>query len=291
MARVEKRLSQNLPGEFFVDESCIDCATCRRVSPASFGRVNEIEKSYVFHQPESEDERLRALMALVACPTASIGTEGKADVSDGVRAFPERIDEGLYYCGFTSESSFGASSYFLARSGGNVLVDSPRAAAPLLRRIEEMGGVRYLFLTHRDDVADHEKLQARFGCERVMHEADIEEGTEGVERKVSGRDPVPLADDLLVIPLPGHTQGSAGLLFGESVLFTGDHLWWSDRLGRLHASRNVCWYSWPEQIGSMKRLLDHRFEWILPGHGNRHRAASPEALRSDLEKLIERMRW
>ena len=53
----------------------------------------------------------------------------------------------------------------------------------------------------------------------------------------------------------------------EKYLFTGDHLAWSPSRGHLYAFRSACWYSWSEQIRSMERLLDYRFEWVLPGHG------------------------
>ncbi len=36
MARAALRLRENAPGEFFVDETCIDCATCRNVAPSIF---------------------------------------------------------------------------------------------------------------------------------------------------------------------------------------------------------------------------------------------------------------
>jgi glyoxylase-like metal-dependent hydrolase (beta-lactamase superfamily II) len=110
-----------------------------------------------------------------------------------------------------------------------------------------------------------------------------------VERHVEGDTPVSLAEDLLVIPVPGHTPGSAALLHRERFLFTGDHLW-GDAEGRLGASRSVCWYDWDEQTRSMERLLAHRFEWVLPGHGRPWRAASPEAARAALAKLVQEMR-
>ena len=50
---------------------------------------------------------LFALMALVACPTGSIGTTKKHDARIGIDAFPSPIAENVYFCGFTSESSFG----------------------------------------------------------------------------------------------------------------------------------------------------------------------------------------
>src|SRR5207245_4891980 len=94
--------------------------------------------SYVRRQPGSEDGRLRALMALVACPTASIGTMSRTPATPAVGLFPEPIDGGVCFCGFTSKDSFGAWSYLIRRPApaGNVLVDSPRAAAPLLSRLD-----------------------------------------------------------------------------------------------------------------------------------------------------------
>ena len=141
-------------------------------------------------------------MALVACPTASIGTASKADVAAAASAFPEPIAGQVHYCGYASESSFGASSYLLVRPGGNVLIDSPRAARPLLDRIAALGGVRLMILTHRDDVADHDAIHRAFGCERVMHESDVDAGTACVERKVSGLAPVKLDADLTRDPGP-----------------------------------------------------------------------------------------
>ena len=289
MARIEDRLPENAPGEFYVDESCIDCATCRLVAPATFGSLAR-DLAYVQRQPETEAEGRRARMALVSCPTSSIGTVHRTDASDAAAAFPEPLDGEVYYCGYAAESSFGASSYLIVRPEGNVLVDSPRAAAPLLRGLEAQGGVRSMFLTHRDDVADHARFRRHFGCERILHADDVTAGTAGVERRIEGRDPVALAGDLVVIPVPGHTRGSAALLFRNRVLFTGDHLMGAEDGRRLYASRGVCWYSWPEQVRSMERLLDFSFEWVLPGHGGRFRADSPAAMRAEIERVLARMR-
>jgi glyoxylase-like metal-dependent hydrolase (beta-lactamase superfamily II)/ferredoxin len=291
MARAAERLSENAAGPFFVDSTCIDCGACRIVAPDYFRRGGS-GLSVVYRQPETEAERTRALMALVTCPTSSIGTEPWRDATAGVAALPERLDEEaqVYFCGFTAASSFGATSYLVRRPEGNVLVDSPRAAGPLLRRLEELGGVRWMFLTHRDDVAEHRRFRERFGCERILHARDVGAGTRDVERKLPGEEPRRLAEDLVAIPVPGHTAGSAVLLYRERFLFTGDHLMGTEDGTRLEAGREVCWYSWPEQIRSMERLLDYRFECVLPGHGGRYRAASPAAMRQELESLIARMR-
>lgn len=279
-----------MPGEFFVDASCIDCAVCREVAPDVFtSRNSATDQSYVQRQPGDEGERHRAAMALVACPTSSIGTERKLDLAAAVRAFPEPIEDEVHFCGYASEASYGAQSYLIVRPEGNVLVDSPRYTPALADRIEELGGVATMFLTHRDDVADHERFRARFQCERVLHARDATASTRGVERLLEGDEPIPMADDLLAIPVPGHTRGSMCLLYRDRFLFTGDHLWREEEAPRLEASRSVCWYSWPEQIRSMERLLACDFTSVLPGHGRRWRAGSPESARAELRRLIATM--
>jgi glyoxylase-like metal-dependent hydrolase (beta-lactamase superfamily II)/ferredoxin len=283
MAVFSKKLNGNAPGEFFVDSSCIDCDLCRQIAPAVFREDGDA--SVVRRQPGTPAETLRAEMALLTCPTASIGTVRKHDLSAALAAFPEPIEENVHFCGFASESSYGGSSYLIVRPGGNVLVDSPRFTAPLVRRIEAMGGVRWMFLTHQDDVADHQKFHERFGCDRIMHAGDA---LFPVERIIEGSDPVRLEDDLLVVPTPGHTAGHQALLHRDRFLFTGDHLWWDPEAGRLSASRRYCWHSWSEQRRSMKRLLDVPFEWVLPGHGARHHVPAAE-MRKRLEDLIARM--
>jgi len=70
MANPAARLPDNAPGDFYVDSSCIDCDTCRRVAPSVFEEGSG--HSFVGAQPLDDAGRRRALMALVACPTASI---------------------------------------------------------------------------------------------------------------------------------------------------------------------------------------------------------------------------
>ncbi|HWS89254.1 MAG TPA: MBL fold metallo-hydrolase [Pyrinomonadaceae bacterium] len=287
MANPAKRLPENVPGDFYVDGSCIDCDACRQIAPEIFR--DQGEQSSVYRQPRTEVEVLGALKAIVACPTSSIGTTRDYDARLGVEAFPERLDANVYYCGFNAESSFGAWSYLIARpdeEGGNVLVDSPRFTRPLVRRIEELGGVRTLFLTHRDDVADQDRYARHFKATRVMH-ADDNAARYGVERVVEGEGAVRLDRDLLVIPTPGHTRGHSVLLYRDKYLFTGDHLAWSPARRTLTAFRSACWYSWPAQTRSMRRLLDYGFEWVLPGHGRIHHAPAVE-MRAHLEDCV---RW
>jgi len=228
-------------------------------------------------------------MALLACPTGSIGTTAKHDTAPAVAAFPDRIHDNVFHAGFHSESSFGATSYWIARESGNVLVDSPRFTLPLVRRLEDLGGIALMFLTHRDDVADHRKFREHFGCERVLHERDLGPGTRDIERPLGDDDPVRLDDDLVVIPTPGHTRGSACLLYRNEFLFSGDHLAWSETRGHIYAFRSACWYDWATLVRSSEKLSAYAFEWILPGHGRRcHFSAGRMA--SEMEKALRWMR-
>jgi ferredoxin len=142
MARIDRKLPDNVPGLFYVDESCIDCDACRILSPSCFSRKNE--QSIVYRQPSNEAERFQAL---IACPTTSIGTSEKFDLKEAQASFPILIDENVYYCGYLSSDSYGAASYFILRKEGNILIDSSRLNRPLLKRLKELGGIRYLFLT------------------------------------------------------------------------------------------------------------------------------------------------
>jgi glyoxylase-like metal-dependent hydrolase (beta-lactamase superfamily II)/ferredoxin len=268
MAHLTQRRLENVAGDFYVDRSCIDCDTCRWMAPEVFYEV--ADQSAVYHQPQDDQERLRAMQALLSCPTASIGTVTKpSDIQQAQASLPVLLATPVYHCGYHAESSFGAASYLIQRADGNVLVDSPRFAPPLVKRLEELGGVRYLYLTHRDDVADHQKFRQHFGCERILHQDDVIGGTQGVERQLSGTAPVQIAADLLIIPVPGHTKGHTVLLYNNQFLFTGDHLAWSPSLQHLYAFRTACWYSWPALVESMQRLANYSFEWVLPGHGRR----------------------
>ena len=286
VAQEALRLDANVAGDFFVDTTCIDCDACRQIAPQTFHDAGD--QSAVYRQPETDEEILAAQKALVACPTASIGDLAKRDVTLAIASYPELVAEDVYRCGFTAESSFGAFSYLIRGENGNTLVDSPRFTAPLVKNIEAIGGVGRMLLTHQDDVADHQKFHDRFGCERVLHRDDVRSKTAMVECKPEGKGIVEIEPELLMIPTPGHTRGHAVFLWRDKFLFTGDHLAWSESRGHLYAFRSACWYSWSEQIESMRRLLDFRFEWVLPGHG-RPIHLPAQAMRASLVQCIEWM--
>lgn len=285
MANQQLRRTENVSGDFYVDTTCIDCDTCRWMAPDIFHREND--QSAVYQQPQTEAKRLEALQALLACPTASIGTVDKPkDIKQAQESFPLLIDSNIYHCGYHAESSFGAASYLIHRPEGNILVDSPRFSPPLVKKLESMGGIRYLYLTHQDDVADHQKFAEHFGCDRILHHDEINPRTRDVEIQLTGYEPIELESDMLIIPLPGHTKGHTVLLYQNQFLFTGDCLAWSHLQNQLIAFRRACWYSWPELIKSLHKLKDYSFEWVLPGHRRRYHAENAQKMQEELQRCL-----
>ncbi|MER3446025.1 MAG: MBL fold metallo-hydrolase [Candidatus Dadabacteria bacterium] len=266
MADVRKRLLNNIEGEFFVDSACINCDTCRQIAPETFEDAGDY--SFVYSQPKTKGERRKAMRALLSYPTGSIGTLHKNNAREVMEDFPLHIGDEVYYCGFNSPKSYGGNSYFVRHTEGNWFIDSPKYIGHLVKRLNEVGRIKYIFLTHRDNVADAKKYAEEFGSPRIIHRAELSAQPDA-EIIIDGNEPVQISPDFLVIPTPGHTRGHCVLLYKNRFLFTGDHLWWSRDDKQLSASEDVCWYSWPEQIRSIERLRDFTFEWVLPGHGQR----------------------
>lgn len=283
MADPGRRHPQNAPGPWFVDRTCIDCDVSRQCAPWMFGAADG--QAMVVRQPATKDDVRDATRALLACPTGSIGVVGEKPALDGL--FPEPIEGGVSYCGYSSRDSFGASAYFVERPEGNLLVDSPRYVPPLVRAFEARGGISLILLTHRDDVADADEFAERFGARVVIHEDDRRAAPYATEL-LRGLEPTPLRPGLVAVPVPGHTKGSVVYLLEERFLFTGDSLYFSRRRQRLSAFRDATWYSWEEQARSLARLTDLRFEWVLPGHGNRAKGRN-EDWRRQLGELVEWM--
>ena len=90
MANPKRAYAENAAGDFFVDDTCIDCDLCRQIAPAVFKEQDD--HSVVYRQPRQSGESHRAAMALVACPTGSIGTRTKLDIKPASASFPELIE-------------------------------------------------------------------------------------------------------------------------------------------------------------------------------------------------------
>jgi len=79
MANRNEKNPGNVPGPFYVDNTCIDCDMCREIAPASFRRDDDLGMSIVFRQPSSDQELTQAREALEKCPTNTIGDDGEKE--------------------------------------------------------------------------------------------------------------------------------------------------------------------------------------------------------------------
>ena len=284
MAKSSLQVKENIEGNFFVDSTCIDCGACRRFAPSVFDATGEY--SFVYRQPQTESENLEAQQALLACPTASIGTHQKTDLHKARHSFPLEVTPGIFINGFNAHDSFGADSYFIRHPKGNWLVDSPRYTKQLVNAFKDMGGIDYIFLTHQDDVADSDDYARNFQAKRIIHRLDSG-AVKNAEIILDGEEDLFIGPGKIVFT-PGHTRGHQVLLWDGQYLFTGDHFSWFPKSNRFGSFRDACWYSWDVQIESVEKLESlTQVKWVLPGHG--HRAQVKGKCFS--EYVAEAVRW
>ncbi|MCX8154983.1 MAG: ferredoxin [Verrucomicrobiae bacterium] len=77
MADKANKYPINAPGKYYVDNQCIDCDLCRETAPNNFKRNEEGGFSYVFKQPENEEEVKQCEEAIANCPVEAIGSDGE----------------------------------------------------------------------------------------------------------------------------------------------------------------------------------------------------------------------
>lgn len=278
-----KRLDENVPGVVYVNDKCINCAACSNFCPESFARSENDQYHFVYHQPENLCEIDRARAALTACPVAAIRLETKAEkrhaaaLASGRRdvevewteddqslvdqmtsreatpPFPRPFLQdipGVYWIGHNNAASFGATSYLVQAHFAGVptwiMVDVPRYSKQTIEAIRSIcpDGPKYLFLSHVDDTAHHDKWALEFpGMKRILHSLELDNNWVGdkelescevlLEGETESRkdselaafrlDGTPLStnwrndpkeyegDDVVLLHTPGHSPGSITL--------------------------------------------------------------------------------
>ena len=76
MADKSQKQAENTTGSWYVDVNCIDCDVCRETAPNNFTQQAEKGYSYVFKQPESDEEKAQCQEAMESCPVEAIGNDG-----------------------------------------------------------------------------------------------------------------------------------------------------------------------------------------------------------------------
>ena len=75
MASKEDSVKDNVPGAWYVDSQCIDCDLCRTTAPDNFKQNPDEGYSYVYKQPENDEEAKLCQQALEECPVEAIGSD------------------------------------------------------------------------------------------------------------------------------------------------------------------------------------------------------------------------
>jgi glyoxylase-like metal-dependent hydrolase (beta-lactamase superfamily II) len=260
-----------------VDRRCTNCDAARQLAP---GLVAEIDgRSSVVRQPRTEAEEKALHAAAFACHTRSVryGSRGPDRALD---PFPLRLTDDVYLCGHNSPRTAGANSYLLRRPGGKLmLIDTPRWNSTLATRYAALGQVTDVLLTHRDHAAHGREYADRFGAKLWIHEGDLAAAPDADE-VLRGTEPVGIAEGVSAHPLPGHTEGSVLYLADDAYCFSGDSFYWSRSADDLAVAESVTWYSIAELAAALARTAPRvRFEWLLPGHGDRKHLPADEFAR------------
>lgn len=75
---------------------------------------------------------------MLACRHSIHSNGDKGDLKAAVDRYPEPVKgaEGVFYCGYNSEKSYGGSAWLVVRKEGNVMIDSPRFDPKLVKRVK-----------------------------------------------------------------------------------------------------------------------------------------------------------
>lgn len=265
-------MSESVPG-WYVDERCTNCDVARQIAPGLIGEAGG--RSTVLRQPLDEVEVNLLHAAAYACHTRSV-RHASQSLEPARDPFPMRLHGDVFLCGHNSPHTAAANAYLVRRPAGNLMIDTPRWSERLASRYESLGPVSEVLLTHRDHAAHGRRYADRFGARLWIHEGDLAAAPDA-DRVLRGAEPVEVAAGVVAHPLPGHTEGSVLYVVDDLDCFSGDSFYWSRTTGDIEVVESVTWYSIADLAASLARVVDVlRFQWLLPGHGDRKRLPAEE---------------
>jgi ferredoxin len=76
MAQFHDRYPLNISGKYYIDGRCTDCDLCREIAPQNIKRDDRTGISYIFKQPDNNEERKLLEECVEGCPTEGVGNDG-----------------------------------------------------------------------------------------------------------------------------------------------------------------------------------------------------------------------
>ncbi|HEY9780445.1 MAG TPA: MBL fold metallo-hydrolase [Leptolyngbyaceae cyanobacterium] len=166
-----------------------------------------------------------------------------------------------------NRDTLGGTAYFIVENEANILIDSPAWDEVNQNYLSSVGGVRWLFLTHRGAIGKAREIQQAFGCEILIQEQEayLLPGLKVTRFKQDFN-----IGNAQVIWTPGHSPGSSCLYYPREggVLFSGRHIL-PNQTGELVPLRTAKTFHWFRQLASIQLLRDRftpeTLNYICPG--------------------------
>jgi len=167
-----------------------------------------------------------------------------------------------------NRDTLGGTAYFIVENEANILIDCPAWDDTNQKFLHDLGGVRWLVLTHRGAIGKTREIQETFGCEVLVQEQEayLLPGL----RVIKFQQEFTLSNLTQAIWTPGHSPGSSCLYYaGEGgVLFSGRHLL-PNQQGEPVPLRTAKTFHWPRQLKSIELLIDRftpeTLHYLCPG--------------------------
>lgn len=181
---------------------------------------------------------------------------------------PRLLLEGLFAFAPNREI-LGGTSYFIVEKFGNILIDCPAYHEDYLQFLQQSGGVKWLFLTHRGGISPSLKLWHKaLGCDIITQEQEAyllpTLAVTSFEKEMT------ISETITAIWTPGHSTGSSCLYWQQhgGILFTGRHLL-PDQQGYPVPLKLEKTFHWGRQLQSVTYLCDRfspdTLHYICPG--------------------------
>jgi glyoxylase-like metal-dependent hydrolase (beta-lactamase superfamily II) len=186
-------------------------------------------------------------------------------------------------------------AFLLRRPAGNLLVYANGRVAEAAEEIEALGGVERHVLTHWHEAGmGAADIARRLHAPVLCHAADREKAEKEVAIAGSFDARDAFAEDLEVIPIPGHTPGATAILWRgprHRCLFTADSLFVSEGEWRVAVLEGSDRAAYLESLAAIRELdFDLLVPWIASAGAGPTTSVSQDTVRQRLAAVIDRVR-